>query len=996
MQIIKPLLGLSASPLGVVKTFDISNRLLLRKKSDFQLGSTNYIQPLGVRLLSKSPLLQYSKLLLPRQQKPVIDENICNSENWNFDTFANELETNVFLHPQEETPLNDNSLNSDSIENNVTTLITDVLPNTLQINLNNNVEENHEKINLTSIATTNVTDVRDISKDTTLQAKPTKKSKSKLKDTSETKSRTKKSSTNKTPKKSQKIAVSNLASEVSNLQLNDNELLLDSSPENQLEAKQELQNNEYIQSVTTQPLTFYPENNENTDISLKEIPNEEPILHPEVTTLFQQSQESENVVQAFVENTTSEPHFLNLDTKSPNKSINHLPTSEENSTIVEELNKQENLVKTEYISELVVQEIPIDFKHNNTLDKLDDSKNYITQDQIRDNLSVQPEHNLHNNEPNLSTELFNNEQIIPSAFSREVVNTVRTPEIPINNISGEQDINSEPAKSKVSVSPIIQTVIKDDVTDNQLPIIQETNSQTIASAISSVPEHHSTVQKSTQDDLKVNYPVSANKFPENPDTQNVPTLTNNQQIEPAEIPATNPTIEVSTGADISEVNLIQKIAPQDNSTDKITDNIRFNLKLNNLTAESINNTEVIDENTAIELRYLEDNENLVIFPEETSREIASSNIVDKSSETQTVENIADSAEISPKNTFDNLPNNLPAPTGYATGGLVASNTIDSPPIAPSDTVPAMLTPGEFVINARDSQKNINVLRHINSGGTLPEDITTPVTPNIEPVEETNTSFLQPSTLVDNSQTNSDIISPKLTPSSVSSPQNSKIRSPGISVPSPLQFNLFENSTENSTTKVTESVPNPLQFNLFENSPENSTTEVTENASHYSSPPLIFRQVNTNNTTKANNLNTSLPSQWESVEELLNDSSDEFTIFNFSNVNKTESINSHLDPQFHYSTDLQTPKISTKRLPLIQGFADGGEVTESDIATDIEPVTETIQRPADSNSSESSQEKKNENESPDLETLAREIYSRLRQRLEIERERYGMYSGRLPW
>jgi hypothetical protein len=988
MQIIKPLLGLSASPLGIVKNFDISNRLLLRKKSDFQLGSTNYIQPLGVRLLSKSPFLQYSKLLLPRQQKPVIDENIWNSENWNFDDFSNKLETNVFLHPQEETPLNDNSLNSDSIENNVTTLITDVLPNTLQINLNNNVEENHDKINLTSIATTNVTDVRDISKDTTLQAKPPKKTKSKLKDTSETKSRTKKSSTNKTPKKSLKIAAHN---EVSNIPVNEKELLLDSSQENQLEAKQELQNNEYIQSLTTQSLTFYTENNENTDIYLKEIPNEEPILHPEVTTLFPQIQESENVVQAFVENTTSEPHFFNLDTKSPNKSINHLPTYEENSTIVEELNKQENLVKTEYISEPVLQEISINFKHNNTLEKLDDSKNYITQDQIRDNLSVHPEHNLHNKETNLSTELFTNEQIIPSV-STEVVNTVGTPEIPINNTLVEQDINSEPAKSEANISPLIQTVVKDDVTDNQLPIIIETNSETIASAISLVPEHHSTVQKSTQDDLKVNYPVSANKYPENPDTQNVPTLTNNQQIQPAEIPATNPTIEVSTGADISEVNLIQKIAPPDNSADKIIDNIKFNLQANNIPAESINNTEVIDDSTAIELRYLEDNENLVIFPEETSREIASSNIVDKSSETQTVENIADSAEISPKNTFDNLPNNLPAPTGYATGGLVASNTIDSPPIAPSDTVPAMLTPGEFVINARDSQKNINVLRHINSGGTLPEDITTPVTPNIEPTEERDTSFLQPSTLVDNSQTNSDIISPKLTPSLVSSPENSKIISPGISVPSPLQFNLFENSTENSTPKVTESAPNPLQFNVF----ENSTTEVTENASHYSSPPLIFRQANTNNTTKANNLNTSLPSQWESVEELLNDSSDEFTKINFSNVNNTESINSHLDPQFHYSTDLQTPKISTKRLPLIQGFADGGEVTESDIATDIEPITETIQRPADSNYSESSQEEKNENESPDLETLAREIYSRLRQRLEIERERYGMYSGRLPW
>ncbi len=255
------------------------------------------------------------------------------------------------------------------------------------------------------------------------------------------------------------------------------------------------------------------------------------------------------------------------------------------------------------------------------------------------------------------------------------------------------------------------------------------------------------------------------------------------------------------------------------------------------------------------------------------------------------------------------------------------------------------------------KKNINILRHINSGGTLPEDITTPVTPNIEPVEETNSNLLQPSTLVDNFQINPGIISPKLTNSAILSRQNSEIQSPGITPHNPLQFNTFQNSTESTATR--------------------------ENLSNYSSPSLIFRQVN-NNTSKTNNLNTSTPSQWNTVEELLNGSADEFTKFNYSNDN-TESIN---------YTDLQTPQISTKRLPAIQGFADGGEVTESDIATDIEPITETIQIPADADNS--GKEEKNENNSPDLETLAREIYARLRQRLEIERERYGMYSGRLPW
>ncbi len=47
MPNIKPLL-VPASPLGVIKNFDISNRLLLRK-SNLGLGLTNYIQPLGSR-----------------------------------------------------------------------------------------------------------------------------------------------------------------------------------------------------------------------------------------------------------------------------------------------------------------------------------------------------------------------------------------------------------------------------------------------------------------------------------------------------------------------------------------------------------------------------------------------------------------------------------------------------------------------------------------------------------------------------------------------------------------------------------------------------------------------------------------------------------------------------------------------------------------------------------------------------------------------------------
>lgn len=64
----------------------------------------------------------------------------------------------------------------------------------------------------------------------------------------------------------------------------------------------------------------------------------------------------------------------------------------------------------------------------------------------------------------------------------------------------------------------------------------------------------------------------------------------------------------------------------------------------------------------------------------------------------------------------------------------------------------------------------------------------------------------------------------------------------------------------------------------------------------------------------------------------------------------------------------------------------GEVS-ADPSTPAKAVTHTIEMPTPSAT------KADPNV---LEMLAREIYQRLRQRLELERERHGFYSGRLPW
>ncbi len=166
--------------------------------------------------------------------------------------------------------------------------------------------------------------------------------------------------------------------------------------------------------------------------------------------------------------------------------------------------------------------------------------------------------------------------------------------------------------------------------------------------------------------------------------------------------------------------------------------------------------------------------------------------------------------------------------------------------------------------------------------------------------------------------------------------------------------------------------NPLQ---------KQTIEASESSPQYSSPPLIFRKANSTNNIPSQWQNT--PSQWSSVEDLLNGNNDEFTSFNFSDGESNS-------PNYEFSHVSESPQVFAKHLSSPRGFADGGEVIPPDISREIQPVTETIE------SASSFSQEDNKDDTGDIEALAREIYSRLRQRIEIERERHGGYSGRLPW
>ena len=278
--------------------------------------------------------------------------------------------------------------------------------------------------------------------------------------------------------------------------------------------------------------------------------------------------------------------------------------------------------------------------------------------------------------------------------------------------------------------------------------------------------------------------------------------------------------------------------------------------------------------------------------------------------------------LSPVNSEDNLKPSIPV-KGYATGGYVKeSDRVDLESIAASDTVAAMLTPGEFVINAKDAQKNLNLLTHINSGG------------------EPDTSL------------------------------GSQAQPISTSIQAKSQVYLHQISFLN---------PSPLDN--FVNSP----TENNRSSTNYSSPDLIFRKPQSDRQTSEHTIFRT-PDEWGNIEELINGNNytDRFDFSGSSQDSLPPQHNNNftIDPMASSS-----PAIAPKMSP-VRGFADGGEVNLPDISREIEPISQTIAAPTSTNEESI--------DSAELEILAREIYHRLRQRLEIERERHGSYSGNLSW
>lgn len=270
------------------------------------------------------------------------------------------------------------------------------------------------------------------------------------------------------------------------------------------------------------------------------------------------------------------------------------------------------------------------------------------------------------------------------------------------------------------------------------------------------------------------------------------------------------------------------------------------------------------------------------------------------------------------------------PQGFSIGGQVTDSRAPAKPIDASDTVPAMLTPGEFVVNAIDTQKHLPLLHHINRGGGLEvsDQVQAAKVPQItEHNSRQNRSGL--------SASSDQPLSPEFT-----------IHHPPLFEVKSLQSGVFEEH----------------EFNQSDNA--------------YQSPDLIFRSqqpaISSSSTSSINS-----PTAWNSIEDLLQISTDDVTHSNLIGESVRDSHH-HSDSSSNEFTASEL--ISNVPLNLPQ-------------KSTLQPTTETVVQVNNSNAKSPNDPKTLE---AAMEILAQEIYARLHQRLSIERERQGVYSGRLPW
>ncbi|MHC5858426.1 hypothetical protein [Nostoc sp.] len=1000
MQIIQPTLGNNIHPLGIRSPLSNSHRMLLRKESHSLHSRSNFISSIQ----NKPPLATSSKFFLSREHEPSI-QPVIGWDSWDTQDINNEFPLLEFDSADFINPLEDSNIINSSEP--VKASISEVIPTHIENNTSNDMSS---EINIS-------TKRKSKSKKTNKSQQPPEKN-------SATKSKTKKSVKSSTTKFIDKSNIP-INSNENSLLASDKSLLVEANlklPTLQLDIDSDnnIRNDDDLIGIITPSITT-PDSSHNVNIT-----NDERQVNPEFSSNLTSAESSdiESILQLQQEN--------KLDDNASDlveSSLVELPFYQQNVDKIfvlhNSLRNDEQQIIPEALELVNISDIPVsptlpqqDIETDRLPSIIDNqtiasSTNLIHKNEVlptfispsseekSSNINrnsdfeaitdIEPDLILENNPNNFVTDNFVADNSLENAA---LSSTLTSPDVNDTlhvfandeNIVGTHsytplhDVAVPNSKSSVAKSPIaIQPEIISSFTSQSpasIPIQLTPTSANIEdtpSLLANSDNHEqlltlesqsviadnlldvSTNVTSLQDDSSIENTTSES-------TESYPILALPEIVEAPQVTATSPEIVetpavTATQPEIVETLTVTATSPEIGETvmsheDVNTPTIPATLS-EIVTTESIFKKPIDNEQPIeLELPFAVTNPEISTFVD-ISDNPDNPDIPEEATSAQNEVTIP--SEVEQNATIKNLP----APKGYATGGQVTDSRIENrQQIAPSDTVPAMLTPGEFVINTRDAQKHLPLLHHINTGGT-PQDIILPSLQTPNPTEPEETTSPETPTKVDSFPETS----LQLKSAETDSPQISNSL-----IPSSLGLNI---------SKQKLSILNSPQLNPL----QNETIGVDEPSPQYSSPPMIFRKANPSTNTSSQWSNT--PSQWSSVEDLLNVNNDEFTNFNFSGV-ESNSQNSE------FSHASESPQIFAKHLPSFRGFADGGEVTPPDISRAIEPITETIE-----NTSLSS-EGNDKDDPAALEALAREIYHRLRQRIEIERERHGGYSGRLPW
>ena len=970
MQIIQTLLGNNVNPLGVRSSLSNPDRMILRKESHSLHLRNNFISTIQ----TKPPLVTSSKFLLSREHEPSIEPLI----GWDVQDINSEFPLLEFDSFDSIAPLENSNINSsESIKDGVT----EILPTRIHNNTNNDI-------------------LQELSTKSKGKSKSKKTNKSQQPPETKSKSRTKKGIKSSATKNVDQNSIIINNSENS-LLASDQPLSVEANSETptlQLDIASDntTNDNNFVSIITASALPIVEDkstlsrniNNDNlqinsgvtssspsADLSVTEsiLPSQEKIeldnnkselaenlliefpLPNNVEEIFTSSSKFTNNEQQVIPEASESFNILDIPV-SPTLSKQNIETYQAPSIVDNQsTSSQINLIQAKEVSSTSNspsqdEELP---NTNSTFEAItaiepdlileSTINNFVTDNAVVDNFLTLPSALTLpdvDDAPTLLHPLKNDDNTVGAhsyAPLTHIAASNSEPSVAKNPIAIQQEIDSSVPSEFPASAPVQLTPTSDHIEDtSSLFSDSDSNEQLVTSEsqsaitinVSDVSANVTSLQHNS------NIESSINEFTESQATLVSPeigesAIANNKPLDGyATIPVTSP--EIGENA-IANNNPLDGYATIPATSPEIGE----------APVVSAISPEIVGETSSI-FRKIIDHEQTVEskFPTAvTNPEI--STFVDTS------DNLT-SPEVEQNTTIKNLP----APKGYATGGHVTDSHVENrQQIAHSDTVPAMLTPGEFVINTRDAQKNLPLLHHINTGGT-PHDIILPSlqTPNpVEPEEKTS------------SETPTKVDSFPDTPLQLKSLETHSSQISNSLIPSSLGLDIGKQKL----SMLNSPQLNPLQ---------NETTDVGEPSPQYSSPPMIFRKANPTSNT---------PSEWSSVEELLNGNNDEFTSFNFDSVefNRQNSEFSHVS---------ESPQVFAKHLPSFRGFADGGEVTPPDISRKIEPITETIE------SASSSSEGDDKDDTADLEALAREIYYRLRQRIEIERERHGGFSGRLPW